>query len=88
MAVEDLRKWEAWDHTEHILGLYGRTGFNVPVIKRSILRFALSCPPSHAQAAAFVAARRKEDPQYVDEVIELLRYESPKPAAASTTKKP
>jgi hypothetical protein len=87
LAIEDLRKWGAWEHTDRVLGLFGRSGYDVPIIKRSILRFALSCPPNNERAAQFVAARKKEDAQYVDEVLELLRLESPRPEVTPTTKK-
>jgi hypothetical protein len=87
LAIEDLRKWGAWEYTNKVLGLFGRPGFDVPIIKRSILRFALSCPSNNEPASQFVAARKKEDAQYVEEVSELLRLESPKPETTPTTKK-
>jgi hypothetical protein len=87
LAIEDLRKWGAWEYTGRILGLYGRKGFDAPIVKRSILRFALSCPAGNKPSEEFVAARKKEDPQYVDEVSELLRLESPRPDPQTTSNK-
>lgn len=87
MAVEELRKWNAWEYADRILALHGRSGFDSRIIKRAILRYALCCPPSNQAAAAFVAARKKEDAQWVEEVAELLRYESPRPDAAPAAKK-
>lgn len=87
MAVEELRKWGAWDYADRIFNLYGRPGYNERIIRRAILRFALCCPPGNDRAAAFVAARKREDSQWVDEVAELLRYESPRPDAAPAAKK-
>lgn len=87
MAVEELRKWNAWEYADRILALHGKSGYDSRIIKRAILRFALCCPPGNQQAAAFVAARKKEDAQWVEEVAELLRYETPKPEAAPAAKK-
>jgi hypothetical protein len=87
MAMEDLRKWKAWHLTERIVALYGRPGFDVPIIKRAILRFALSCPEGNEKAKEFIEKRKKEDPQYVEEVAELLRLEAPRPDPAPATKK-
>jgi len=81
LAIEDLRKWSSWSETDRIIGLYGRESHNVPIIRRAIVRFALSCPPDKSpKAAAFVAARKKEDPKWVEEVEELLRLENAPPA--------
>jgi len=86
LAVEDLRKWECWGVADRVLGLYGRESHNVPIIRRAILRYALSCPASaNPNAAAFLTQRRKDSAKQVEEVQELLNLEAPKPAAAGTT---
>ena len=83
LAIEDLRKWGCWDVADQVLGLYGRESHNVPIIRRAILRYALTCPPAASpKAAAFVAERRKDSAKLLDEVQEILNLESPKPAAA------
>jgi hypothetical protein len=85
LAIEDLRKWSCWDVADKVLGLYGRDSHNVPIIRRAIVRYALNCPAAACpKAAPFVAARRKEDAKWVEEVEELLRLESARPAAAAT----
>jgi hypothetical protein len=83
LAIEDLRKWGAWEFTDKIIGLYGKSGYDVPIIKRSIVRFVLSAPPRNEKVKAFIEARKKEDAQYVEEVAELLRLESPTPESTS-----
>jgi hypothetical protein len=88
LAIEDLRKWGAWEFSDRVLGLFGRKDFDAPIIKRSILRFALSCPPGTKTSEAFVAARKKEDAQYVEEVSELLRLETPRPDPATSSSTP
>jgi hypothetical protein len=81
MAIEDLRKWQRWEMTDKILGLFDRKSHDVPIIKRAILRFALSAPAEKfPQAANFVAGMRKKDAEWVQDVEELLQLETmPKP---------
>ena len=88
LAIEDLRKWKRWEMCDKVLGLYGRKGFDVPIIERSILRFALACPAADCpKAAEFVATMRKRDAEKVKDVEELLQLElEAKPAVAAPTK--
>jgi hypothetical protein len=87
LAIEDLRKWGCWGMTEKILGLYDQKSHDVPIIRRSILRFALCARDvggdgsvikdrPHPKAAAFVAELRKKDPEAVESAEELLRLET------------
>jgi hypothetical protein len=86
LAVEDLRKWGRWEVSDKVLGLYGLESHNVPIIRRSILRYALSCPPGKAKVDAFLAERRKDSAKLVEEVQEILNLEAPKPAATTSKK--
>ncbi|HEY1378876.1 MAG TPA: hypothetical protein VGF55_18895 [Gemmataceae bacterium] len=84
LAIEDLRKWGCWEVADKVLGLYGKESHNVPIIRRAILRYALTCPASASpKAAAFVAERRKDSAKLLDEVQEILNLESPRPAATA-----
>jgi len=74
LAMEDLRKWKSWETLDKVLALSGKESHNVPIIRRAILRFALSCPGD--KAAQYVADMRKKDADWVKEVEELLRLES------------
>jgi hypothetical protein len=86
MAIEDLRKWQRWEMTDKILALFDRKSHDVPIIKRAILRFALSAPAKeHPNAANFVAAMRKKDAEWVQDVEELLQLET-MPKAVTPTK--
>ncbi len=80
LAIEDLRKWGRWERADQVLGLYDRKSHDVPIIRRSILRYALSCKGPDGgplpKAAAFVAALRKKDPQLVSDAEELLKLET------------
>jgi hypothetical protein len=78
-AIEDLAKWEQWNRTDQILGLFNKTAFNAPVVKRAILRYALRCPEPRAKE--FVRQQRARDAEWVNDTEELLRLETPAPAA-------
>ena len=76
LAIEDLRKWQRWEVCARVLGLQQKKSHNVPIIRRAILRFALSCP--YPEAVAFVAQCRKRDPEAVKDIEELLKLETGK----------
>ena len=79
LAIEDLRKWGCWGMTDAILDLYDKKSHDVPIIRRAILRYALSCPKQGTKADAFVKAERKRDKEYVEDVEELLKLETEPP---------
>jgi hypothetical protein len=85
LAIEDLRKWGQWGVADTVLGLYGQKSHDVPIIRRAILRYALSCPG--AKAAAFVDEIRKKDPEMVKDVEELLKLETGNPNPKPTARK-
>ena len=74
IAIEDMRRWDIRTRTRDILGLYGRKGFDAPLMKRTIVRYALCCK-GDANAEAFVQARRQEDSELVKGVEEELQFE-------------
>jgi hypothetical protein len=82
-AIEDLRKWKCWEAADKVLALttekYKKV-HEVPAVHRSVLRFALSCPRKVTRAAQYVAAERKQDKEYVEDVEELLKLETEAPA--------
>jgi hypothetical protein len=87
LAIEDLRKWQVWELADRILTLRNKDSHDIPIIKRSILRYALQCPKDAAKE--FVAERRKKDPDGVQSSEELLKLEATppqQPAAAAKTK--
>ena len=78
LAVEDLRKWGCADMTDRVLALQGTDAYKtLPIVRRSVLRFALSFP-SVPDAAAYVADQRKTNAQGVSEAEEILKLESGK----------
>jgi hypothetical protein len=74
IAIEDMRRWSIRDRTRDILGLYGKKGFDAPLMKRTIVRYALGCKDDPA-ARAFVEERRREDADLVKGVEEELQFE-------------
>lgn len=83
LGIEDLRKWGRWEMTDRILALYGQKSHDIPIIKRSILRFALAArdvenvTQPNPKAKAFVEDLRKKDAQLVQDAEELLKLEAP-----------
>jgi hypothetical protein len=88
LAIEDLRKWGCWTLTDRVLDLFGRESHDVPIVRRAILRFALTCPAEkNSRAAEFVTRMRAKDPKWVEDVEELLKAESPLPTGTPAAKK-
>src|SRR5262249_44637158 len=60
---------------------YDKKSHSAPLVRRAILRYALTCPAK--PAAEFVAGRRKAEPEVVKEGEEGLQFEKT-PAKVST----
>ena len=71
-AIEDLRKHKMWDSCDDVLRLFDRKDAT-PIIRRSILRYALQCPSPRAMA--FVNEHRNRDSEWVADVKEQLDLE-------------
>ena len=72
LAVEDLRKWGRWETADKVLALYGKPSHNIPIVRRTILRYALSCPKKTAADLAVAMARNRI--RYRGEARCALRY--------------
>jgi len=70
LAVEDLRRWKMWDLTGKVLAQYGKASHNSPIVRRSIVRYALCCPL--AEARQFVDGVRRQDGELVRDLEEGL----------------
>jgi hypothetical protein len=81
LPMEDLRKWGQWELTDFVLGIAKLPGHSgKQIVKRAILRFALSAAEQkHAGAIAYVEQARKDDPERVKFAEEMLADEKPKP---------
>ena len=71
-----------------MLALYEKPSLNIPIVKRSIVRYALTCPKEKSKA--FIAELRKKDPQTVQDAEELLKLQTDieKSTSANTPVKP
>src|SRR5262249_41362666 len=65
-GVEDLRKWKRWEKTEQVLDMFDKKTHQIPVIKRSIMRFALQSP--QPRATEFVRQQRQRDAEWVRDI--------------------
>jgi hypothetical protein len=73
-AIEDLRRWNRWDATPDVLGLFEQKSHDTTLIKRSILRFALHAKAQGVkQATEFV---ERQDPAWVSSVMMNLEREA------------
>jgi hypothetical protein len=73
IAVEDLRRWKEWDLTGDVLVLYGRKGYDAPLMQRALVRYALTCPRPEAKKLA--DDLRRTDPDLYRDVAESLQFE-------------
>ena len=74
-SIEDLRRWGYWDLTADVLAQFARPTHAAPVVKRSIVRYAITCPNDDAKR--FLDAVRKADPKLVKDVEEALALYEP-----------
>ncbi len=81
MAIEDLRRWQMWELTPAVLGQYEKKSHSAPIMRRTIIRYALCCP--RAEAARFAADLRRRDAELVADVQESLEFEKPTQTAAA-----
>jgi hypothetical protein len=70
LAIEDLRRWKMWDLTAKVLAQYGRPTHDTPIVRRTIIRYALCC--TQPEARQFIANLRRLDPGLVRELEEGL----------------
>ena len=82
LAIDDLRKRECWDMADRVLALQKTKAYEIPIVRRAILRFALSCKGNKA-AQAYVDEQRKNDPQVVADAEELLKLEQMPPVTGA-----
>lgn len=80
MAIEDLRRWQWWELSTTILGLYGQPSHGAPLVKNAIIRYALTCPEQNC--TRWIANLRKTEAKLIAEIEESIAFErtpAPKP---------
>ena len=78
LVIADLARWKDWSIQDRLMTMYDDKAFNVPAIKRAVVRYMLVCAkdvpkggtagplPGHVQAAMkHLAVLRKRDPKTV-----------------------
>ncbi len=75
LVIADLARWEDWSVQDQLMELYDTDEFNIPSIKRAVVRYMLVCSKQGPQGDA------GETPDYVDaakENLAVLREKDPK----------
>ncbi len=79
LVIADLARWKDWSVQDRLMKLYGADEYNIPSIKRSIVRYMLAStkdtpaggnvktPPHVVKGKEHLAALRKKDPRTVRE---------------------
>lgn len=73
LVIDEFRRQQVWTPTATVLALVDQPEFKVQVVKRAITRYALKCPDP--AALAFIKKLRADEPQFVQDVEEILRFE-------------
>lgn len=87
MVIADLARWEDWDAQDRIFKMYNTEAYQIPGIKRSIIRYFTAAMqdvpeksgktgnvPKHVtQAREYYAAIKKMDPERVEGVEQYLK---------------
>ncbi|MBW3539209.1 MAG: hypothetical protein KY476_02970 [Planctomycetes bacterium] len=77
LVIADLARWQDWSVQDRLMKLYGTEGYDIPSVKRAVVRYLLVCSrdkgegadakvPEHAaKAQAHLDELRKTDPRTV-----------------------
>jgi len=75
LVIADLARWKDWSVQDELMALYDMPNFNIPSIKRAVVRYMLVCAKDAPEGDA------AETPDHVDDAqenLELLRKKDPK----------
>ena len=75
LVIADLARWKDWSVQDRLMNLYGADEYNIPSIKRAVVRYMLVCSKDAPQGDA------AETPDYVEDAkehLETLRDKDPK----------
>ena len=71
LAIDDLRRWKWWDLTTEILAKYEGNPPPPAVVRRGVIRYALTCPGDDTKR--FLVVARGKEPKIVEDIEETLR---------------
>lgn len=66
IAIEDLRKWQRWEHTKLVLSCWDKKSHRSAITQQSLVRYAIACPLPEART--FLDRVRRQDPELVREM--------------------
>ena len=69
-ALEDLARWQWWDLTPLVAQQFDQPTHKAPIIRNSIIRYAVRCPSPEAKT--LLARARQVDPEYVADQEKLI----------------
>lgn len=84
LVIADLARWKDWSVQDRLMDLYGTEGYNVPSVKRAIVRYMLVStkdapengaeePPEHVvRGKKYLETLRKRDPKLVRQTERFL----------------
>lgn len=75
LAIDDFRKWQHWEMADRILALQNYPVYNTAVVKRSIIKFALSAEKKNKAAQDYLDTMRSKEPKLVKDVDALLKLD-------------
>lgn len=84
LVIADLSRWEDWEVTDRLIVMYDEEDFNIPSIKRAIIRYLLVCssqesevagdPPAHVvKAASALEDIQEKDPKIYRDAKRFFR---------------
>ena len=71
IAIQDLSKWKRWEQTKLIASCWDKKSHQSPIVRQSIVRYALACP--QPEARALLERARRQDPDLVSRMEEELK---------------
>lgn len=74
LAIEEMRRRDEVRYLNKVLSLHDRKDFEMPIIRRAILRYALTFKDKPA-ARDYVARQRAQKPEWVENTEELMKLE-------------
>lgn len=73
LIIDELRKYEQWQSLDRVLDLAKSPEYDIAVVRRAVLRFAIECPQPAARN--YVEKVTKLDPHFVSDVRSSLKFE-------------
>lgn len=73
LVIEKLRKWERWDFTPKIIALFTKDSHKIPLVQRSIIKYAL-CVQGYENIIADFIERVESDEENSDRLSDIKLF--------------